>query len=379
MRCGRALDRVRVFGVHDHQRVDGPQGLQALLELCRAQVRELIDTRRRQEALEAEHARLVQPAQLVEVPGDGAPPEADVNVALPGGGRSLRLQRRHVDRGRDAVQRHVEDRRHAARRGRASRRGKALPVGAARLVDMHVGVDEPGQHNGVRGHVNDPVGGQAGGKAGGRLGGQGLDRHNPPAGDPDASRRLACHRDHSGRAQHEIQLRHRGSSPLLRPASRSPPGGHQRIDLGVAAVAADDVVAAPDKVPGHRAAHDAEANESDRGHGVLPSGVLSIRASAALARRARASQPRLSPVGTVGLYSSPTQPESSTAPRRGSPAGAQTARFRRYRSRAARSRPASARVSDSSSAPQSRPRARNPASAWAVAGSSSTPLSAFSA
>jgi hypothetical protein len=62
-----------------------------------------------------------------------------------------------------------------------------------------------------------------------------------------------------------------------------PPGGHQGVDLGLAAVVAGDVVAGLDEVAGHRAAHDAQPDEGDGGHGALPSRELRLR------RPARAS------------------------------------------------------------------------------------------
>ena len=104
------------------------------------------------------------------------------------------------------------------------------------------------------------------------------------------------------------------------------PGGHQGVDLGRAAVVAGDVVAGLDQVAGHRAAHDAQPDEGDGGHDALPSRDLPALRPALLpsgppplppwpappppgpARRSRGSQARLSMVGTVGLYSSPTQP-----------------------------------------------------------------------
>ena len=51
--------------------------------------------------------------------------------------------------GGNAVERHVHDRRDAACRGRSRRVHETFPVGAAGLVDVHVGIDETGQDHQV--------------------------------------------------------------------------------------------------------------------------------------------------------------------------------------------------------------------------------------
>ena len=76
-----------------------------------------------------------------------AAPESDVDVAPAARRGALRLQASDGCRRRNAVERHVDDRRHAAG-GRGARRVlEAFPLGSARLVDVHVGVDEAGQHD----------------------------------------------------------------------------------------------------------------------------------------------------------------------------------------------------------------------------------------
>jgi hypothetical protein len=91
-----------------------------------------------QEALEPTDARLDERAELARVPGDDAAPEADVNPALPAGGRALRLQVRHRRRRRDRVERHVDERGDAAGRGGARARPEALPLGAAGLIQVNM-------------------------------------------------------------------------------------------------------------------------------------------------------------------------------------------------------------------------------------------------
>ena len=75
-------------------------------------------------------------------PGTTPPMNSTLTVALPRRGLAFGTQRLHRRRRRNGVQRHVENRRDAARRRRARRSGETLPLGAARLVHMHVRVDD---------------------------------------------------------------------------------------------------------------------------------------------------------------------------------------------------------------------------------------------
>src|SRR6185312_6087821 len=108
-----------------------------------------------QEALEAVDALVVDPAQLAAVARDGTAPEADVDVGLARGDRPLGLERVDVDRRRDRVQRHVDQRGHPAGGRGPGRRVEALPFGAARFVDVHVRVDEPGDEDLPGGQLDD--------------------------------------------------------------------------------------------------------------------------------------------------------------------------------------------------------------------------------
>ena len=120
--------------------------------------RELVDAGVQQEALEAEDARVVQRAQRTEVAGHRTAPEPDVDVAPALGSSTLGRQGVDVDGRRDAVERHVDDRGDTAGSRRPGRRREALPLGAAGLVDVHVGVDHAGQQHLVGAELDHPVG-----------------------------------------------------------------------------------------------------------------------------------------------------------------------------------------------------------------------------
>ena len=107
-----------------------------------ASARELVDARVQQEALEPEHAGLVQRPQVGEVAGHGAAPEPHVHPRLAVGRLALDLQRRDVDGRRDAVERHVDDGRDPAGGGGLGRGLEPLPLGAPRVVDVDVRVDD---------------------------------------------------------------------------------------------------------------------------------------------------------------------------------------------------------------------------------------------
>ena len=77
------------------------------------------------------------------LPGTTPPQNADVHVASSSRRRALRLKPCDRRRRRNAVERHVDERRDAAGRRRARRMLEAFPLGAARIVDVHVRIDEP--------------------------------------------------------------------------------------------------------------------------------------------------------------------------------------------------------------------------------------------
>ncbi len=146
--------RRAVLGVHQHQRAQPGDLVHGGRELLLGDVRELVDPRVDQEALEAEHPGLVQRGEVGQVARDGAAPEADVDRDLVA--RHVLLDPQRVQRGRrrDRVQRHVDDRRDASGRSRPGGGRESLPLGAAGLVDVHVRVDHPRQQHLVVGQLD---------------------------------------------------------------------------------------------------------------------------------------------------------------------------------------------------------------------------------
>ena len=171
-----------------------------------------------EERLEAEHPGLVQPGQVAQVAGHHATPETHVHVrGRPGGGLLFR-ERGGRGRRRQAVQRHVDQRGHPARSGGPCRGREALPLGAARLVDVHVGVHQPGQQHLGTGqfHGLDRVQGLPGAR----------DRGDLPVADADRCRAHPVRGDHPFRPDHQFVLSHARSLPTRRP--RNPRCRHGR-------------------------------------------------------------------------------------------------------------------------------------------------------
>jgi hypothetical protein len=101
-----------------------------------------------EEGFEAAHTGASERLEIRGVARDDAAPETDVDMTASGRGAPLRVERRDVGGRWDAVERHIDDRRHAAR-GRRERAGlKSFPVGATRIVDVDVRVDDAGHHDG---------------------------------------------------------------------------------------------------------------------------------------------------------------------------------------------------------------------------------------
>ena len=195
-RC--TVDAVGVLGVHDHQRVE----------------------RRRSRAVPArsssgssggnsstpdasrKHLKPNTPASCSarrsrHVAGNRAAPEPDVDVAPARPPLALDLERVDVDGRRDAVERHVDDRRDPAGGGRPGRGGEPLPLGAAGLVDVDVGVDQSGDQHLVGAELHDPLGFE--------CGVQRFDGDDATVANADRARDFAGRCDHAGRAEDQVE------------------------------------------------------------------------------------------------------------------------------------------------------------------------------
>ena len=103
-----------------------------------------------EEALEADHAGVEQRTHRSEARRRHPTPEPDVDTELSLGRVALGRQGIGVDRGRDAVDGHVDEGRDAARSCGCRGGGEPLPGRVARLAHVHVSVDNAGEHDGVR-------------------------------------------------------------------------------------------------------------------------------------------------------------------------------------------------------------------------------------
>lgn len=156
-----------------------------------------------QEALEPAHpvGGELGHAERVDGPVDRhrAAPEGDVDRHPTLGRRPFHRERRGVDRGRNAVERHVDERGDPTGRRGTGGAGEALPVGAAGLVDVDVAVDQTGQEHLVVGEVDDAV------RADVRV--VLLDADDPPVVDDHRGGSDATGENGPARTDHE----HRGS------------------------------------------------------------------------------------------------------------------------------------------------------------------------
>ena len=198
-RGGRGVEHGRILGVDDHQRPQPGQLGQVPFQLLRVQVRKLVHARMHQEALEPEHPGLVQRRQLGGVARDGPAPEPHIHERLRCGHLLLGPQRRHRHRGRNAVQRHVDQGGHPAGRRRPGRGREPLPLGAAGLVDVHVRVHQAGQQRLVPGQLQHPGAVEPGP--------QRLDGGNHAAGDAHLNRNGPGAGQHGPAADHQVEAR----------------------------------------------------------------------------------------------------------------------------------------------------------------------------
>ena len=160
---------------------------------------EAVAARIDEEALEAGNSGECERLEVMLVAVDRAAPEGVVDHALvcaagPTLRRCFALELQRADGGRlgQAVQRHVDDGSEASGSGGSGGRGEALPLGAARLVDVSVDVDEPGQQGEVAKIFDGNVGSQLRDR---------LDGGDVLALDDDRCLALAMGRDDAARAE----------------------------------------------------------------------------------------------------------------------------------------------------------------------------------
>ena len=137
-----AGDRAGQLGVDEEDRSEPRELGHRDVEVLPADVRELVDSRRDEEALAPRQAFGEERRERARVRRHEAAPEGDVDGGL-SGERGL-LGRDGLGRRRDrhAVERHVADRRDAAGRRRARGRLESLPLRPAGLVHVDVRVDD---------------------------------------------------------------------------------------------------------------------------------------------------------------------------------------------------------------------------------------------
>src|SRR5262249_6863057 len=110
-------------------------------------MRKLIDAAGYQKALETKNSRFPQTAELQYIAGNDPAPESGIDVQL-----AFCLADFFPIRGfrrccRNAVERHLDQCCDAARGRRLGSSLKAFPLRAARLIDMHMRIDNTRHHN----------------------------------------------------------------------------------------------------------------------------------------------------------------------------------------------------------------------------------------
>ena len=98
------------------------------------------------ERLEADDAALGHRGHLIDRARHEPAPQTEIGDRRRFERRALRVDRVCGDRARRRIERHVEEQRAAAGRERAAAGFGAFPLGASRLVEVQVRVDEPGKY-----------------------------------------------------------------------------------------------------------------------------------------------------------------------------------------------------------------------------------------
>ena len=110
---------------------------------------EAINARMNEKTLESWHSRARQGFHVVFVICDHSSPSHPIHPAPAASYFPLGLERRHSGSGRQAIQRHVHQQSESSRRRGPCRRLKPFPFCAARIVDVHMGIDQTGKNCGI--------------------------------------------------------------------------------------------------------------------------------------------------------------------------------------------------------------------------------------
>jgi hypothetical protein len=156
------VDGLGEFGVDEQRQAGLGDGGEGALELFAVDHGEALAAGIDEEALEAGDAGAGEGKDVGLVIGDGSTPCGPVDEALVGGGGALGFEGGDGGGFGEAVEGHVDEGGVASGGGGASGGGEALPLGAAGLVDVDVGVDEAGEDGEGAEVVDGGVGGQVG-------------------------------------------------------------------------------------------------------------------------------------------------------------------------------------------------------------------------
>ena len=130
------------FGMHQKRYIRAHKRIHHMGQVVPGDRGELINPRVDEEHLEAEHAGLDERINIGAVSRNDAAIKSAVDMQLRPGGLYFSVQRVNGRGDRIAVERHIGKHGYPACRSRPGGAGEALPIRSARLVDMHMRVDQ---------------------------------------------------------------------------------------------------------------------------------------------------------------------------------------------------------------------------------------------
>src|SRR5487761_195036 len=147
LRC--ALDRAGQFRMNQKRRMDAPQDGQCFPQIGLGHVAKFFDAAGYEEGLEPENSRIPERSNFRCVSWHNAAPKAHINMKLFPGRDKFFLEGRGAGGCGNTIERHFNQRGYAASCRGARCRLESFPFGSAGLVDVNVGVDEPGHDDGI--------------------------------------------------------------------------------------------------------------------------------------------------------------------------------------------------------------------------------------